>query len=137
MDSEDPPRPDPDSPERFATLAASLPDRWPNADLDFTPASLERLDDLLAGRPAPDRRDDTETSETDVAPVETVGSYFGETLVRSQDAAWVETEPGHWTVVVYGDAPVTVNAFEVARDCLRDPPALGRAYETAVRESDD
>jgi hypothetical protein len=123
--------PTPDSPERFATLAARVPDRFPDATLDFTPASLDRLDDVVVAPPASDGADD------DLAPVAALGSYLGETLVRSADAAWVETEPGHWAVVVYGDAPVTVNVFEVVRDCLRDPPALARAYETAVRETGD
>jgi len=132
------PRPDPDSPDRFATLAARLPERFPGVALDFTPASLSRLDDVIAGLPAPDRRPDESDDATDApAPVGVLGSYLGETLVRSADAAWVETEPGHWTVVVYGDAPVTVNVFEVARDCLRDPPALTRAYETAVGAAED
>lgn len=124
--------PDADSPERFATLAARLPDRFPDVALDFTPASLARLDDALAGLPASE-----ESDADDLAPVAAVGSYLGETLVRSTDAAWVETEPGHWTVVVYGEVPVTVNVFEVARDCLRDPPALARAYETAVGAAED
>ncbi len=129
--------PTPDSPDRFATLAARLPERFPDADFDYTPASLGRLDDLVAGLPAADRRPDESGGDDAPAPVGTLGSYLGETLVRSTDAAWVETEPGHWTVVVYGAAPVTVNVFAVARDCLRDPPALAWAYETAVGAADE
>lgn len=125
--------PTPDSPEQFATLAQRLVERFPAADLDRTPASLARLDDVLAGLPASERRPDADGRADDApAPVATVGSYLGETLVASADAAWVETEPGHWTVVVYGDGPVTINVFAVARDALRDPPALARAHDTVV-----
>jgi len=128
MDRPEDAAPAPDSPARFGTLAERLVERVPEADLDYTPASLARLDEVLAGLPADRRRGD---DEGDPAPVATVGSYFGETLCESADAAWVETEPGHWAVVVYGDS-VTVNAFAVARDAVREPPALARAYETAV-----
>lgn len=124
--------PTPDSPARFATLAERLAERFPAATLDYTPTSLTRLDDVLGGLSAPERRLDADAGSDDPAPVATVGSYFGETLVASADAAWIETEPGHWAVVVYGDGPVTVNVFAVARDALRDPPALARAYGTAV-----
>lgn len=127
--------PTPDSPARFATLAERLVERFPAATLDYTPASLARLDDVLGGLPTADRRGDA-ADEDDPAPVATVGSYFGETLVASADAAWVETEPGHWAVVVYGDS-VTVNVFAVARDALREPPALARAYETAVAAAEE
>lgn len=117
--------PTPDTPDRFAELAARVQEHFPAVTLDRTPASLDGLDAALAGPRRPDRPEDAD-------PVATVGSYLGETLVASADAAWVETEPGHWAVVVYGDGPVTVNVFAVARDALRDPPALARAYETAV-----
>jgi len=113
-----------DTPARFAALSARLAEQFPTLTLDHTPASLDRLDDALAGPRRPAHPEDG-------APVATVGSYLGETLVASADAAWVETEPGCWTVVLYGDS-VTVNVFAVARDALRDPPALARAYDTAV-----
>lgn len=128
--------PTPDSPARFATLAERLVEQVPAAALDYTPASLARLDDVVEGLPAADRRNEPRDDEDDPAPVATVGSYLGETLVASADAAWVETEPGHWAVVVYGDEAVTVNVFGVARDCLRDPPAFERAYETVLRETE-
>lgn len=121
----DAPGPAPDTPDRFARLAVRLNDHFPAITLDETRESLDRLDDALAGPRRPEAPEDP-------APVATVGSYLGETLVASADAAWVETEPGHWAVVVYGDGPVTVNVFAVARDALRDPPALARAYDTAV-----
>jgi hypothetical protein len=123
------------SPDAFALAAESLAARWPTYDLAFSPASLARLDDLVADAWAGgDATDVTGADDTD--PVVAFGAYLGETLVRSTDAAWVETEPDHWAVVVYGDGEVTVNVFQVASECLHDDLSFAHAYETTVAETD-
>lgn len=132
-------------PARFEREAAELADFWSEHDLDFTPASLERLDDFVDRQWEKDRFRDVETADDGVhvdelafqGIVVQLGSYFGETLVRTHEgASWADDEDFGWAVTVDGpEGEATVNVFHVAQDCLREPSKFALTYETVVRES--
>ncbi|WP_254272736.1 hypothetical protein [Haloarcula marina] len=106
--------------EAFRTRAA---DAASDADpLDFSRASLERLDTAIADRD--DWVEESPADEDGYSP-KTVqfGSYFGETLVRVYDGEW--TTEGGWVVTVEGvDDSVTVSVFEVAARSIGGDPVF-------------
>lgn len=119
----------------FREDAENLPERWPLADLDFTPESLGRLDDHLDERLDYERFADAEFGSDDGAVFTTLvvemGAYLGEVLVRHRDADWVEDEEMGAAVRVPGDEEdVVVNVFHVAAERLQGAATFG---ETVAR----
>jgi hypothetical protein len=135
---------------------------WSGFDLDVTPASLARLDDLVdeewdAGRFRSARFGDRDAdSHVYTELVRHFGSYYGEVLVRRFDAEWT-SDPELGTVVdVAGQGGTAVaNVFVVAADRLTGeerfaldfdvlaanldldaPPASAHGYEVVRADPD-
>ncbi|PSQ17506.1 hypothetical protein BRD00_07320 [Halobacteriales archaeon QS_8_69_26] len=116
--------------------AEDLVEFWTEYDLDYSPDSLPELEILVDAAWENDRYEDAEYGgdrEQDVAftrVVRQVGSYFGEVLVRSLDADWVQDET---TVVeVRGpDGATNVDVFGVAEDSLTGPSRFVEPYDAA------
>lgn len=135
-----------DPPESFGQEARELAEFWSEHDLDFTPGSLQRLDDFVDQQWDKERFQDVEVADGDAVHVDELaakgiatqlGSYFGETLVRSHDAAtWTDHEEFGWAVTVDGpDGEVVSNVFHVASDCLREPSKFAMSYRIVTDES--
>jgi hypothetical protein len=98
---------------------------WPSFELDFSPASLARLDDLVDAEWDKTRfrtarfGDKDPDSHVYTELVRNFGSYYGEVLVRNFDAEWT-SDPDLGTVVdVAGrDGTAVANVFVVAADRL-------------------
>jgi hypothetical protein len=109
--------------------AEAFAGRWPDYDLDFSPASLARLDDLAAteferftGR----ERASGELVETATA----FAAYFGEVLRREHDAAWVDDDgPAVALETDDGDDAVGVDAVEAAATCVAGNLSFVATYE--------
>lgn len=98
--------------ERAESFAAD----WPDYALDFSPASLTRLDELadaefdhLAGETDP-------TQELLEAAVP-LGAYFGEVVVRTDGARWVDRD-GPVVVVTGEDGDVGTDVLQTAAGCV-------------------
>lgn len=129
--------------DEYTEQAEELSEFWSEYDLDFTPASLDRLDDLVDAQWEKERFTDVDFGGDDFDSaafsgiVVQLGSYLGEVLVRNLDAEWADTEAFGPAVVVRGaDDDVTANAFHIAADCLREPSKFSMTYDTVIRETD-
>lgn len=118
-----------DAVERLREGAEDLADRWPDYDLDFSTASLGRLDDLLAAELDDERFVDAELGdETDrdsmllTAHAVGVGGYLAEVLRREHDATW-ETEQMVLVVDTAG-GETTIDPIDVAVECIRGERSL-------------
>lgn len=102
-------------------------------DLDFTLASLDRLDGFAADR---DRTfDDPGDADALLEDPEALalGAYFGETLIRAFGGGW--EYQGGWSVHLDpGDEPVEVPAFEVAARSLSETPSFRLVADAAAEE---
>jgi hypothetical protein len=121
---------DEDVVERFRAGAEDLADRWPDYDLDFSTASLERLEELLADELEDGRFDDVELGdETDgdslllTAHAVGVGGYLAEVLRREHDADWV-TDGRLIVVVEAGEQRHEIDPIEAAVDAIRGERSL-------------
>ncbi|QSG06421.1 hypothetical protein [Halapricum desulfuricans] len=121
--------PDEDPRAEFVEAATELADFWGEYELDFSLASLARLDDLVAEQWDAERFEDVEfgadgyDARVYTETATQLGSYFGEVLVRRHDAVWQQETGTGWTVSVPSGpdseaAGATVTVFEVAEDCL-------------------
>jgi hypothetical protein len=126
-----------------ASAATELAEYWSEYDLDFSPASLARLDDLVDGQWESERFRDAELGGEDhvddltfTALVEQLGSYYGEVLVRTLDAGWVEHDQLGTAVEVAApggvDDAAAVNVYHVAEDCLTEPSKFAVSFDTVV-----
>ncbi|MCT9097443.1 hypothetical protein [Haloarchaeobius sp. HME9146] len=106
------PEPEPrDRTEVFREQAAACVEDWPAAELDYSLASLERLDDLATELATEGARDKQ--------LVLSLGSYFGETLLREAEGEWQKPDSGAWAVVLTGEeTDVTLNVFQIADSAL-------------------
>ncbi|WP_284006560.1 hypothetical protein [Haloarcula pelagica] len=124
-----------------AERAAEFAEFWSERDLDFTPESLTRLDDLVDAEWEDDRFADATYGGTDsfddrafTSLVEELGSYFGEVVVRDLDGEWTD-ETDHDAVVVTGaDGRLAVPVSEVAIGAVRDDGAFDRSYRALLAD---
>ncbi|KAA9399374.1 hypothetical protein Har1130_14445 [Haloarcula sp. CBA1130] len=125
-----------------ADTAVEFADFWGEHDLDFAPASLSRLDDLVDAEWDDERFAET-TFESDASfddraftsVVRELGGYFGEVLVRHLDGDWTD-ETNHEAAVVVGgpDGQFAVPVFEVAMTSLRKQAVFGRSYDALLED---
>ncbi len=129
-----------DDPAAFREQATELADFWGSYDLDFTPASLPRLDALLADQreSAGHMRVELDDGRTaTVAPIAaSTACYFAETMRRAYDADWVADEDYRWALAVPtpGGGEVRLNAFGIASDGLTDAPRFAVVHDALVAE---
>lgn len=116
--------------------AEELAEFWSEFDLDFTPASIPRLDELFATQQ--DRanylRIELEDGRTGVmAPMASAPAcYFGETLVRTYGADWTFDEDFGWALRFPGGE--VVNLFKTAHQALEGEPPFVRLHDTFVEQ---
>jgi hypothetical protein len=125
-------------PDGFRDEAAAFVDFWAEYDLDYTPASLPRLDDYIGAQQESANHVRVETddgSEVTFAPLaSSAACYYGEPLVRNYDAEWVR-EGGGWAVQIRGpDDAATANVFHVAHDCLEEEPKFAFTHDVLLDE---
>ncbi|EMA14573.1 hypothetical protein [Haloarcula marismortui] len=124
----------------YADTAVEFADFWGEHDLDFSPASLSRLDDLVDAEWDDERFAETtfgsDASFDDRAftsVVRELGGYFGEVLVRNLDGDWTDETDHEAAVVVGGPAgQFAVPVFEVAITSLRKQAVFGRSYDALL-----
>lgn len=123
-----------------AETAVEFADFWGEHDLDFSPVSLSRLDDLVDAEWDDERFAET-TFGSDVSfddraftsVVRELGGYFGEVLVRHLDGEWTDQTDHEAAVVVGGpDGQFAVPVFEVAITSLRKQAVFGRSYDALL-----
>ncbi|KOX95087.1 hypothetical protein AMS69_04320 [Haloarcula rubripromontorii] len=123
-----------------ADTAVEFAEFWGEHDLDFSPASLSRLDDLVDTEWDDERFAETtfgSDAEFDdrafTSVVRELGGYFGEVLVRHLDGDWTD-ETDHEAAVVVGgpDGQFAVPVFEVAITSLRKRAVFGRSYDALL-----
>ena len=128
-----------------AERAIEFADFWGEHDLDLTPASLARLDDLVDTEWEDDRFADATYGATDsfddrsfTSLVEEMGSYFGEVLVRDLDGEWTDETDHDAAVVVTGpDGPLAVPVSEVAIGAIRDDGSFEHSYDALLADVGD
>ena len=125
----------------FRPYAQEFAADWSDYGFDFSANSLTRLDEFVDNRWEKDRFTDAEFNGDDdgsrefTGIVVRTGSYFGETLVHSLDADWVDDEDFGAAVRVYGDEEdAVVNVFHIAAGCLREPSTFAETYERATED---
>jgi cytochrome c5 len=99
--------------------AEALAAQWPSYHLDFSPASLARLDAFVEGEVAADQRETLGFR---------LGAYLGEVFVRSYDAEWVERDDEGWVVAMPGDG-TTLSIPSVIGDRLADEATFAAAHD--------
>lgn len=128
----------------YAAEADGFVSFWNEHDLDYSPASLERLDDLVDTEWEDDRFDDAtfgseETFDdrafTSVATE--LGSYFGEVLVRELDAEWTDETATDSVIVEAPDGQLAIPVFRVAGTSLQQQPVFGRSYDSLLSDIED
>jgi len=132
-----------DAAERLRAGAEDLAERWPEYDLDFSVASLDRLDTLLETELERDRFVDVELGdETDqesmllTAHVVGVAGYLSEVLRRRRDAEW--DDMGRMVLVVeHDDSRTRIDPIEVAIAAVRDRGSLTAAVPDTRLDTDD
>lgn len=125
-----------------AEAAVDFAEFWGEHDLDFSPASLSRLDDLVAEEWDDERFAETTFGSEDsfddrafTSVVTELGSYFGEVLVRNIDGEWTADTDHDAAVVVGGaDARFAVPVSDVAITSLRERPVFGRSYDALLSD---
>ncbi|WP_424017270.1 hypothetical protein ACOZ4N_15490 [Halorientalis pallida] len=135
-DQPEDPDPDPVDTSDMESLAEELAEFWDGYDLNFSPRSLARLDELADSEWDDDRFADAELGASDMDSgmftelVKQLGSYYGETLVRSLDAEWTRRDDDI-VVAVEGNTnapPVPVPVFSVAADSLTGPSVFATRF---------
>ncbi|MFU1781169.1 hypothetical protein ACM16X_07300 [Haloarcula japonica] len=125
-----------------ADTAVEFAEFWGEHDLDFSPTSLSRLDDLVDAEWDDERFAETtfgsDASFDDRAftsVVRELGGYFGEVLVRELDGEWSD-ETDHEAAVVVGgpDGQFAVPVFQVAITSLRKQAVFGRSYDALLED---
>lgn len=108
---------------------------WPSYDLDFSPASLARLDALIltefpveefAGVALGDATDESSPALT-MAAIDT-GAYVAEVLSRTLDAEWKMAD-GSQLIVSTDDGEVRLDPVATAADCCRREDSFAAIYD--------
>ena len=134
--------------EEYAAAAEELAERWSGYDLDFSPASLARLDDLVADHfdyaPEDVDRESAGALETlpagatlrTVAGEETdrVAGYVAEVFRRNADGAWRETPDGEVFVVEGADGSAELDATTFVSAAFSGHVSFAAAYESLAGE---
>jgi len=123
----------------YAEEAEAFVAFWSEHDLDYSPASLARLDELVAAEWDDDRfetatfqSDETFDDRAFTGVITELGSYFGEVLVRELDGEWSD-ETATDSVVVDGvDGQLAIPVFRVAETSLRKSPVFARSYNSLL-----
>ncbi len=129
-----------DDPAAFREQAEELAAFWDDYELDFSPASLARLDELLADQSGETGRMRIELDDGRTATVVPIAAstacYFASVLVRSYGAAWVEDEDYRWAVAVEtpDGGEVRLNPFGIAHDGVSDAPRFAVTHDALVVE---
>lgn len=116
--------------DEFRAAAEGLVADYAWADLDYSPASLAALDEVVTeeifdGELLVDEFGEAELSET----VRKLGSYLGETIAESLDGEWVYGD-GSWTVdVAQDDAVVGIDVFRAALSTLHEDASFATVYD--------
>lgn len=125
----------------YAAEAEAFVSFWNERDLDYTPESLDRLDDLVAAEWDDDRFDDadfgSEASFDDRAFTSVsreLGSYFGEVLVRELDGEWTDETTNDSVVITGPDGPLAIPVFRVAGTSLKERPVFARSYDSLLSD---
>lgn len=117
------------TPSILRERAVEATDRWSAYDLDFTVASLDRLDDVAREHAPSSDRDPTSYDHQPAGGILEAGSYLGEVVARQFGGEWTWND--RWTVTVFGSASAgTIPVFDVAarsfharpqfRECVAD-----------------
>jgi len=135
-----PERPDP-TPTTFRNKAADAVADWDAHELDYSLASLSRLDDFAAkqGAKLDVLHDEGDDSVADLHTRYTIqaGSYLGEVLVRQRDGEWVE-DGDRWAVsLTYEGEPATVDVFELAGHSFAEEPVFGEVADRFTEDDDE
>ncbi|PSQ56142.1 hypothetical protein BRD18_09130, partial [Halobacteriales archaeon SW_7_71_33] len=127
-----------DDPEAFHEQAREFAGRHGAAGLDFSPASLARLDELVADEEPEWTTVELEDGrEATVAPLAAAAAcYFAAVLVRSYDAGWVADEDYRWALSVEppDGGELRLNAFGIAHEGLADVPRFAVTHDALVVE---
>jgi hypothetical protein len=125
----------------YASEAEAFVSFWDEHDLDYTPESLERLDDLVAAEWDDDRFDDAEFGSEETfddraftSVSRELGSYFGEVLVRELDGEWTDETTNDSVVVTGPDGPLAIPVFRVAGTSLKERPVFARSYDSLLSD---
>lgn len=122
------------------TRAEAFARAWPEYDLDFSRASLDRLDELARAEfdseVSQNRGNRSVNDESALAVTEytiSTGSYFAEVFRRSTDADWGESDEGDLRLAFPGGlGDTSVDPMEVAERCLRGRDSFAARYDTVV-----
>jgi len=148
-DSGDPgtatPDPDPAADDGLRATHAEAADElvsfWTEYDLDYTPESLARLDELVSAEWDDDRFDDADFDSDDTFDDRVftsvsleLGSYFGEVLVRELDAEWSDETATDGVVVEGADGPLAIPVLKVAGTSLKQQPVFARSYDSLLAD---
>lgn len=110
--------------------AAAFAATWPGYDLDYSPESLQRLDDLVADEYETDADTDTEFLTDRAAEA---GGYFAEVLYRTLGAEWV-AEPAPEIVVEGRVDQKQLDPVSLAISCFEGRSSFASTYATIQRE---
>jgi hypothetical protein len=130
-------------------LAAAFVDAHPDADLDYTPASLHALDDVaddvaanLADATDPGT-DGADAAGNDVEALnETVrrmGAYLGETFVRAYDGEWTFDDSAGWVVelpATHRGQPLVLTVPSVLGDVVKGESSFAVVHDVFASELD-
>jgi len=123
-------------------VAESVPSTWDTYDLDFSPASVVRLDDLVEREFDPGEFDGVDVGGDDMDAkmyrerLKQFGSYFGEVIVRHLGGEW-NRRAGEVVVDVSAgsDGWITVPVFDVAGEGLRGAPRFVLEYNRCIEDA--
>lgn len=116
------------NPAILERLATTLAETWPEYDLDGSPESLARFDELVRTEV------DDPSSQSDA-----LGAYLGEVFVETYDGTWTEVDGVGWVVELTdpddpGDQKVLAMPL-VLRDCLSGEATFASTHEAFLDET--
>ncbi|MFB6180065.1 MAG: hypothetical protein ABEI77_10115 [Halorientalis sp.] len=127
------------TPDEIREDAVAFAATWPGHDLDFSPESLARLDNLVAEEYPADDVPDVRLSAATAADtgylaarVIEAGGYFAEVLRRTVGGRWDESDDGLAFVVSGQAGEQRVDPAAVATECFRGEDSFEARY-AAIR----